>query len=206
MVARHGPRRRRRREHRDGGRAVLGIAVIAWRGALAPADDRRRRAPPPQRARSSCGCGGRAGWCISSAPMSSGATCSARRAGTVTCGSSASPGSSESGAREQTPARLAEQIEQAGATTLVLSAEAIRDETICAAASLCNVQGRRVRALSALLRGAVQAHPAERADPELVSVRHRRDPSPAPLRRVQAGVRVAARRHPADAARCRCCC
>ena len=29
----------------------------------------------------------------------------------------------------------------------MLSAEAIRDETICAAASLCNLEGRRVRAL-----------------------------------------------------------
>ena len=45
------------------------------------------------------------------------------------------------------PPRLVEQIAQTGASSLVLSAEAIRDETICAAASLCNLQGRRVRAL-----------------------------------------------------------
>ena len=44
-------------------------------------------------------------------------------------------------------ARVAEQIERAGATSLVLNADAIRDETICAAASLCNLRGRRVRAL-----------------------------------------------------------
>ena len=43
--------------------------------------------------------------------------------------------------------RLAEQIEQAGATSVVLGGDAIRDETICAAASLCNLRGRRVRAL-----------------------------------------------------------
>ena len=45
------------------------------------------------------------------------------------------------------PAGLAEQFTRAGASSLVLSAEAIRDETICAAASLCNLEGRRVRAL-----------------------------------------------------------
>ena len=43
--------------------------------------------------------------------------------------------------------RLAEQIDRAGATSVVLSGEAIRDETICAAASLCNLRGHRVRAL-----------------------------------------------------------
>ena len=44
-------------------------------------------------------------------------------------------------------ARLAEQIVQTGATSVVLNGEAIRDETVCAAASLCNLNGRRVRAL-----------------------------------------------------------
>ena len=53
----------------------------------------------------------------------------------------------EAAAASRTAARLAEQIEQAGATSVVLSGEAIRDETICAAASLCNLRGRRVRAL-----------------------------------------------------------
>jgi len=50
-------------------------------------------------------------------------------------------------AAPQTPARLAEQIEQSGATSVVLSADASRSETICAAAALCNLRGRRVRAL-----------------------------------------------------------
>ena len=54
----------------------------------------------------------------------------------------------EPGVRAPSAAQLAERIAQAGATTLVLSAEAIRDETICAAAALCNVQGRRIRTLS----------------------------------------------------------
>ena len=45
-------------------------------------------------------------------------------------------------------AQLASRVAEAGATTLVLSADAIRDEAICAEASLCNVQGRRVRTLS----------------------------------------------------------
>ncbi len=53
----------------------------------------------------------------------------------------------ESLAAARTAARLAEQIERSGATSVVLSAEAFRDETICAAASLCNLGGRRVRAL-----------------------------------------------------------
>ena len=54
----------------------------------------------------------------------------------------------DDGARARAPAQLAARVADAGATTLVLSAGAIRDETICAAASLCNVQGRRVRTLS----------------------------------------------------------
>jgi lipopolysaccharide/colanic/teichoic acid biosynthesis glycosyltransferase len=55
-------------------------------------------------------------------------------------------GEADAGGRD--PARLAERIAGARATTLVLSAGAMRDETICAAAALCNVQGRRVRTLS----------------------------------------------------------
>ena len=52
------------------------------------------------------------------------------------------------GVRAPSAAQLAERIAQTGATTLVLSAAAIRDETVCAAAALCNVQGRRIRTLS----------------------------------------------------------
>jgi len=53
----------------------------------------------------------------------------------------------EAVAAGRTAERLAEQIEQAGASSVVLGGDAIRDETICAAASLCNLRGRRVRAL-----------------------------------------------------------
>ena len=45
------------------------------------------------------------------------------------------------------PAGLVEAIVEAGATSLVLSAESARDERVCAAASLCNLQGQRVRTL-----------------------------------------------------------
>ena len=69
----------------------------------------------------------------------------ARRHGDMRIVGFASPGQAMAAAG--TPARLAEQIELSGATSVVLSADAFRDETICAAASLCNLRGRRVRAL-----------------------------------------------------------
>jgi exopolysaccharide biosynthesis polyprenyl glycosylphosphotransferase len=54
---------------------------------------------------------------------------------------------SELTAAGPTAERLAEQIQRAGATSVVLSGEAMRNATICAAASLCNLRGHRVRAL-----------------------------------------------------------
>jgi len=69
----------------------------------------------------------------------------ARRHGDMRVVGFARPG--ELKATGRNAGRLAEQIEQAGPTSVVLSGEAMRDATICAAASLCNLRGRRVRAL-----------------------------------------------------------